>query len=83
MPKGTVIYPDFDKMILAATMTRVPRYGKGAVNDSGVKVVAGLKAVEKAIGKIPQTSIEVSNPLRQRIRYGHSINEHLTRNLGK
>jgi hypothetical protein len=83
MPKGTVIYPDFDKMMLAATMTRVPSYSSRAQSDSSAKVVSELKEVKKAIYKIPQTSIEVSNPLRQRIRYGHSINDHITRNLGK
>lgn len=83
LPAGSKVHPDFNKMMLTATMTKPVEFAAKSYSDSSAKVVTGLKAVEKAIGKIPQTSIEVVNPLRQRIRYGHSINEHLTRNLGK
>lgn len=82
-PEGTKIHPDFNKMMLTATMTKPVEFNTKAVSDTSVKIVSGLKAVERAISKIPQTSITVASPLKQRIRYGHSINDHITRNLGK
>ena len=83
LPAGTKVHPDFNKMMLTATMTKPVEFAAKSYSDSSAKVVFELKEVKKAIYKIPQTSVEVMNPLRQRIRYGHSINDHLTRNLGK
>lgn len=83
LPAGTKIHPDFSKMMINATMTKVPEYSKPTQPDGSVKVVKELKEVKKAITKIPQTQITVQNAISQRIRYGRSINDHLTRNLGK
>lgn len=82
-PAGTVIHKDFNKMMFNSTMTKPVEFKQSAQGDTMVKVVSGLKSVEKAIGKIPQPQITVQNVLKQRIRYGHSINEHIKRNLGK
>jgi hypothetical protein len=83
LPKGTIIHPDFSKMMVTATLTKIPEFKQGAVSDGSGKVVKELKEVRRAINKIPQTNITVQNPLKQRIRYGSSINEHITRNIGR
>lgn len=83
IPAGSKVHPDFSKMMLTATMTKPVEFAAKTYSDSSAKVVSELKEVKKAIYKIPQTNIEVTNPIRQRIRYGHSINHHLTRNLGR
>lgn len=83
LPEGTQVYPDFNKMMLNATMTKAPVFVQQVKQaDGSGKVVKELKEVKKAIKKIPQTSVQVQNLLRQRIRYGTSINDHITRNIG-
>lgn len=70
-PAGTKVYPDFDKMMLRATLSGIPEFKQQSATDSSPKIVAGLSAVEKAIKKIPQTKITTLNPISQKIRGGY------------
>ena len=81
LPKGSQVYPDFEKMMLTATMTRPVVYKQTTRSDRTTEVVAGLKSVEKAIKRIPQTSIQVDNLISKRIRNGNSFNNYITRSI--
>lgn len=76
-PAGTVIYPDFNKMMLNSTMTKPVEFKAKAVSDTSI--VKELKEVKKAINKIPQQNVTVANILSQRVRNGSGYNNHLRR----
>jgi hypothetical protein len=76
-PAGTVIYPDFNKMMLNSTMTKPVEFKAKSVSDTSI--VKELKEVKKAINKIPQQNVTVANILSQRVRNGSGYNNHLRR----
>lgn len=82
LPKGTKVHPDYNKMMVKGTLVHMPAESAGVEIDN-TDIVNGLKEVTAAIGKIPQQQVTVDNILRRRIRTGSSINDHITRNLGK
>lgn len=85
LPRGSQVFPDINKVVMSEHQRRTlgrMNGGGSQVMDGNGKVLMGLAAIEKAVKRIPQPQITVSNPLSKRIRYGHSINKHLTRNLG-
>lgn len=85
LPRGSQVFPDVNKVVMSEHQRRTlgrMNGGSGQVIDGNGKVLMGLAAIEKAVKRIPQPQITVSNPLSKRIKYGSSISTHLTRNLG-
>jgi hypothetical protein len=76
LPKGSKVYPDYEKMMIKATVTNVPSYREKTVVDNATpKIIAELKDVTKAIKKIPQPSITVDNVISRKIRgAGSTVN---------
>jgi hypothetical protein len=70
-PAGTKVHPDYNKMMMQATMTDVPNFKLKSQTDTATPMIlSGLKQVEKAVAKIPQPVINVENLLSRKIRRG-------------
>lgn len=72
-PKGTKVYPDYNKMMLKATLTNVPVYKETTRSDQTANEVKSMKQeVVRAIKKIPQPIIKTENIISRRIRSGNN-----------
>lgn len=75
-PAGTKVHPDYDQMMMSATMTKVPTFSQRSTTDTSTpKILNGLNKVEKAIKKIPQPITQVENVLSRKIRKGGSVTQ--------
>lgn len=76
LPQGTKVYPDFNKMMLKATLTDVPVFKETTRSDMTAIEVRSMKSeVVKAIKKIPQPVTIAENIISRKIRSnGNDIN---------
>lgn len=69
LPKGTKVYPDFNKMMLKATLTDVPVFKETTRSDKTEAAVLKMeKSVVSAIKKIPQSVTTAENIISRKIR---------------
>lgn len=76
LPAGTTIHPDYDRMMLNATMTKVPEFKvKTMSNDNAIKQVG--KDIVRAIKNQPQPIFKGVPAWKKFMRTGSTIKDYL------
>lgn len=76
-PPGTIIHKDYDKMLLSATVGKVPTFPQRATTDTSTPILlSGMKEITKAVKNIKQPSITVENIISKKIRGSNYLNNY-------
>jgi predicted nucleic acid-binding Zn-ribbon protein len=80
-PPGTRVEPDFDKMILRATLTNMPQLPSANVVDATPVIKTMGKNIVMAIKNKTENHFELPSRWKLYLQNGHSFREYLDRNL--
>lgn len=80
LPAGTKVYPDYDKMMINATMTKVPVFNVKVDNNSN-ELRQGFKSIVKAVKSIPQPIIHAERAWTQAHKIGSNFRNYINRSI--